>query len=290
MNDLEGQTCIVTGATSGIGEASAEALALRGANVAIVCRSAERGAETKARIEQRSGRDCVRLFGADFERLDDVRRVADALTRELPRIDVLLNNAGVTMLSRSETPDGYETTFAVNHLAPFLLTNLLMPKLLARPGARIVNVASHAHRFGWLDLDDLQSRRRYSAMRVYGGSKLANVLFTNELARRVGDRDLRIWSAHPGAVATRLGANNGGFAKILLPVLALFFRTPAQGAATSIRLCADADVEAPNGTYFADCRPVGLRGRADDPELARSLWRASEELVGLESGTDAIWH
>ncbi len=290
MNDLEGQTCIVTGATSGIGEASAEALALRGADVAIVCRSAERGAETKARIERSAGRPCVRLFGADFERLDEVRRVADELARELPQIDVLLNNAGVTMLSRSETPDGYETTFAVNHLAPFLLTNLLMPKLLAHPGARIVNVASHAHRFGWLDLDDLQSLRRYSAMRVYGGSKLANVLFTNELARRVEGRDLRVWSAHPGAVATRLGANNGGIAKILLPVLALFFRTPAQGAATSIRLCADADVDAPNGTYFADCKPARLTGRAEDPELARSLWRASEQLVGFGSGTDSIWN
>ncbi len=290
MNDLEGRTCIVTGATSGIGEASAEALALRGADVAIVCRSAERGAETKARIEQRAGRPCVRLFGADFERLAEVRRVAEELDRELPQVDVLLNNAGVTMLSRSETPDGHETTFAVNHLAPFLLTNLLMPKLLSRPGARIVNVASHAHRFGWLDLDDLQSRRRYSAMRVYGGSKLANILFTNELARRVGGRDLRVWSAHPGAVATRLGANNGGLAKILLPVLALFFRTPAQGAATSILLCGDPEVDAPNGTYFADEKPVRLAGRAGDPELARSLWRESERLVGLGPGTDSIWN
>lgn len=290
MNDLEGRTCIVTGATSGIGEASAEALALRGADVAIVCRSAERGTETKARIEQRAGRSCVRLFRADFERLGEVRRVAAELARELPQIDVLLNNAGVTMLSRSETPDGYETTFAVNHLAPFLLTNLLMPKLLAQPGARIVNVASHAHRFGWLDLDDLQSRKRYSAMRVYGGSKLANILFTNELARRVGSRDLRVFSAHPGAVATRLGANNGGIAKILLPVLALFFRTPAQGAATSILLCGDPGVDAPNGTYFADEKPVRLTGRAGDPELARTLWRESEQLVGLASGTDSIWN
>ncbi len=289
MNDLQGRTCIVTGATSGIGEASAEALALRGADVAIVCRSAERGEATRARIEQKAGRACVRLFDADFERLADVRRVAGELDRALPRIDVLLNNAGVTMLARSETPDGHETTFAVNHLAPFLLTNLLMPKLLANPGARVVNVASHAHRFAWFDLDDLQSRRRYSAMRVYGGSKLANILFTNELARRVGDRDLRVWSVHPGAVATRLGANNGGIAKILLPVLALFFRTPAQGAETSIQLCADPEIGERNGTYFADRRPVPLTGRAEDAALARALWQASERLVGLEQGTDAIW-
>jgi retinol dehydrogenase-12 len=229
MSDLQGKTCIVTGATSGIGEASAEALALRGADVAIVCRSAERGEATKARIEKRTGtglRPTLRRGLRAAGRRAPGRR--GARSRAAP-VDVLLNNAGVTMLARSETPDGYETTFAVNHLAPFLLTNLLMPKLLARPGARIVNVASHAHRFGWFDLDDLQSRKRYSALRVYGGSKLANVLFTNELASRVGNRDLRIWSVHPGAVATRLGANNGGIAKILLPVLALFFRTPAQG-------------------------------------------------------------
>jgi len=289
MNDLEGKTCIVTGGTSGIGESSALALALRGAEVAIVCRSAERGEATRKTIEERAGRSCVRLFRADFERLDDVRRVAGELASALPRIDVLLNNAGVTMLARSETPDGHETTFAVNHLAPFLLTNLLMPKLLDRPGARVVNVASHAHRFAWFDLDDLQSRRRYSSLRVYGGSKLANILFTNELARRVGPRDLRVWSVHPGAVATRLGANNGGIAKVLLPILALFFKTPDQGAATSIHLCADAGIGAPNGTYFADMEPVALAGRATDAVLADGLWRASERLVGLDSGTAAIW-
>ena len=289
MSDLQGKTCIVTGATSGIGESSAEALALRGAEIAIVCRSAERGEATKSRIEKRAGRPCVRLFLADFERLADVRRVAEELGRELPQIDVLLNNAGVTMLSRSETPDGYETTFAVNHLAPFLLTNLLMPKLLARPDSRIVNIASHAHRFAWFDLDDLQSRKRYSSLRVYGGSKLANILFTNELSRRVGNRNLRIWSAHPGAVATRLGANNGGIAKILLPVLALFFRTPAQGAAMSIHLCADPGIDAKNSTYFADMKPVALSGRADDLELAGKLWSESEKLVGLEAGTAGIW-
>lgn len=289
MRDLDGKHCIVTGGTSGIGEASALALARRGARVAIVCRSAERGAATKRRIEAATGRACVELHLADFERLDEVRRVAGELARSLPRIDVLLNNAGVTLLARSETPDGYEKTFAVNHLAPFLLTNLLMPRLLEQPGARIVNVASHAHRFAWFDLEDLQSRRRYSAMRVYGGSKLANILFTHELARRVGERDLRVWSLHPGAVATRLGSNNGGIARVLLPFLALFFRTPDQGAETSVHLCADPEVAAPNGTYFADRAPVPLAGRAADPELAARLWRESERLVGLADGARAIW-
>ncbi|MBK7950174.1 MAG: SDR family oxidoreductase [Deltaproteobacteria bacterium] len=289
MNDLQGRICVVTGGTSGIGESSAAALARRGAEVAIVCRSAARGEATQQAIESAAGRPCVKLFQADFERLADVRRVAEELAGSLPRVDVLLNNAGVTMLSRSETPDGYETTFAVNHLAPFLLTNLLMPKLLAQPGARIVNVASHAHRFAWFDLDDLHSRKRYSSLRVYGGSKLANILFTNELASRIGERDLRVWSVHPGAVATRLGANNGALAKILLPVLALFFKTPDQGAATSIHLCADESIGAKNGTYFADLKPVALSGRATDADLARRLWTESEKLVGLEAGTGSIW-
>lgn len=289
MKDLEGRTCIVTGATSGIGERSAAALAARGADVAIVCRSAERGEATREKIEAEAGRACVRLVLADFERLSDVRRAAEELSATLPRIDVLLNNAGVTMLSRSETPDGHETTFAVNHLAPFLLTNLLMPKLLATPGARIVNVASDAHKFAWFELDDLQSRKRYSSLRVYGGSKLANILFTNELARRIGTRDLRVYSVHPGAVATNLGANNGGIAKLVLPILALFFKTPDQGAATSIHVSTEAALDAANGTYFADRKPVALAGRARDPELARKLWSESEKLVGLEGGTDAIW-
>ncbi|MCB9723675.1 MAG: SDR family oxidoreductase [Spirochaetaceae bacterium] len=287
MADMNGKTCIVTGGTSGIGEASARALAQHGADVAIVCRSRERGEATRGRIEAAVGRPCVRLFQADFERLEEVARVGEALARELPRVDVLLNNAGVTMLGRSETPDGYETTFAVNHLAPFLLTHRVLPRLLETPGARVVNVSSGAHRFARLDPDDLHSRRRYSTMRVYGASKLCNILFTNELARRLEGRDLRIWSLHPGAVATRLGANNGGIAKVLLPALALFFKTPEQGAATSIRLCSDPDLDAPNGTYFENEKPAKVSARARDADLARRLWIESERLVGLEP--NAVW-
>ncbi len=280
---MRGKTCVITGGTSGIGEATAVALADLGADLALICRSEERGRATKERIEARVGRDCVRLFGADFERLDDVRRVSSEITTALDRIDVLLNNAGVTMLGRSETPDGLETTFGVNHLAPFLLTHRLLPRLLETPGARIVNVASDAHRFGRLDLDDLQSTRSYSTMRVYGASKLANILFTNELARRLEGRDIRTWSLHPGAVATRLGANNGGIARLLLPILALFFRTPEQGARTSIHLCSE-PIEAPNGSYFVDRRPRKPAQRALDREAASRLWSESESLVGL---TDA---
>lgn len=278
---MRGKTCVITGGTSGIGESAAITLADRGAELALICRSESRGQATKEKIESRVGRSCVRLFHADFERLAEVRHVARRIRDELDTIDVLLNNAGVTMLGRSETPDGFETTFAVNHLAPFLLTHGLLPRLLERPGARIVNVASDAHRFGRLDLEDLQSTRRYSTMRVYGGSKLANILFTRELARRLEGRAIGIWSLHPGAVATRLGANNGGLAKLLLPLLALFFRTPEQGAQTSIHLCSEPEIDAPNGSYFVDRKPRKPSAKALDDEAARRLWEESERLVGL---------
>lgn len=287
MSDMHGKTCVVTGGTSGIGEASAMTLAMRGADVAIVCRSRDRGKATQKRIEERCERACVRLFHADFERLDQVRRVAAELASDLPRIDVLLNNAGVTMLGRSETPDGLETTFAVNHLAPFLLTHGVLPRLLETPGARLVNVASDAHRFARLDLDDLQSTKRYSTMRVYGASKLCNILFTSALARRLAHREIKIWSLHPGAVSTRLGANNGGIAKIVIPLLGLFFKSPEQGASTSVRLCCDPSLSEPNGTYFANERPARISATAHDEAMGERLWRESERLAGLEEG--ATW-
>lgn len=283
------QIALVTGATAGIGASVARGLAGAGATVLMVGRDAAKLERAVAATRAASGNPRVEGLLADLASLAEVARLADEVRVRYGRLSVLVNNAGVVTRERRLSHDGLELQLAVNHLAPFLLTNLLMPKLLARPGARIVNVASHAHRFAWFDLDDLHSRKRYSSMRVYGGSKLANILFTNELASRIGSRDLRVWSVHPGAVATRLGANNGGIAKIVLPLLALFFKTPDQGAETSIHLCADAGVRAANGTYFADCKPVALTGRAADPELARRLWRESEKLVGLDGGSEAIW-
>jgi NAD(P)-dependent dehydrogenase (short-subunit alcohol dehydrogenase family) len=284
---MNGKTCVITGGTSGIGEAAAIALAEQGADLALICRSPTRGEATKRTIEERSGRNCVQLFFADMERLADMRRVAAEINATLPKIDVLLNNAGVTMLHRSETPDGFETTFAVNHLAPFLLTHELLPKILETPGARIVNVASGAHAFARFDLDDLQSEKRYSSMRVYGASKLSNMLFTTELARRLENHDLGIWSLHPGAVSTRLGANNGGIAKWIIPLLSIFFRTPEQGAATSIYLCSEPQIEAANGTYFVNKRPAKVSTLARNSDVARKLWLESEKLVGLPEG--ASW-
>jgi NAD(P)-dependent dehydrogenase (short-subunit alcohol dehydrogenase family) len=282
---MNGKTCLITGGTSGIGEAAALALAEQGADIAILCRSPERGAATQNRIEEHVGRSCVQLFFADMAELAQVRRVSREIVESLDQIDVLLNNAGVTQLKRSETVDGYETTFAVNHLAPFLLTHELLPKILETQGARIVNVASAAHQFARFSLDDLQSSQNFSSMRVYGASKLANILFTSELARRLEGRDIGTWSLHPGAVSTRLGANNGGIAKLLIPAMSLFFKTAEQGARTSVYLCSEPTIPADNGTYFANERPAKVSALARDSRVARKLWAASEELVGIAGNT-----
>ena len=284
---MKGKTCVITGGTSGIGEASALALAIKGADLALVCRSKERGEATKERIESETGRDCVQLFFADMERLRDIRRVAAELDAALDRIDVLLNNAAVTMLRREETADGNEMTFGVNHLAPFLLTHDLLPRIVETPGARIVNVASHAHKFARFDLDDLQSENKLSSMRVYGLSKLCNIFFTRELARRLKGQNVGIWTLHPGAVSTRLGANNGGIAKIIIPFFSLFFKTPAQGARTSVHLCSAPEITEENGTYFVDERPAKTSALAQDIEAGKALWAESERLVGLDVG--ATW-
>ncbi len=283
---MKGKTCVITGGTSGIGEASALALAQKGADLALICRSKERGEATRVRILRDTGRDCVRLFYADMERLDDVRRVAAELGAALPKIDVLLNNAAVTMLRREETPDGNEMTFGVNHLAPFLLTHDLLPRIIKTPGARIVNVSSGAHKFARFDLDDLQSKKQFSSMRVYGFSKLCNILFTRALAHRLRNQETGIWTLHPGAVSTRLGANNGGIAKIIIPFFSLFFKTPAQGARTSVHLCSAPEIAAANGTYFVNERPAKISALAQDREAGAALWAESERLVGLDVGAN----
>lgn len=277
---MQGKTVVVTGATSGIGQAAALELARLGADVVLVARSADKAAATKAMIEADVGGSCVRSFLGDFERLDDVRRVAAELF-ELPQIDVLLNNAGLVLMQRELTVDGYEKTFAVNHLAPFLLTCLLLPKLLERPGTRIVNTSSGSHRTGRLLLEDLQSERSYATMKAYGGSKLANLMFTTELARRLEGRDIGCWSVHPGMVSTGIGTNIGWLVRVGQVLLKPFLKTAAQGARTSVYLCSGT-IDAPNGCYFVDCEVEEPLPRANDAAESQALWAASLALVGLE--------
>jgi NAD(P)-dependent dehydrogenase (short-subunit alcohol dehydrogenase family) len=278
---MKGKTCLITGATSGIGRATATALAGLGASLVLVGRDRARAEETAAEIAQRSGNRDVTLLLGDLSSQAEVRRVAAEFLASQRPLHVLINNAGVINLQRTVTVDGIETTFAVNHLAPFLLTNLLLERLIASAPARIVNVSSDAHKFGLLDFDDLENTRRYRAMRVYGQSKLANILFTAELANRLDGSGVTANSLHPGAVATGLGKNNGAWARVLIAMLRPFFRTPADGAATSVYLAASPAVEGVTGKYFARQREHRSSAAARDAEAARRLWDISARMTGL---------
>jgi NAD(P)-dependent dehydrogenase (short-subunit alcohol dehydrogenase family) len=287
-HELRGRVCLVTGATSGIGAETALGLAQRGARVLIGGRSEARAEATRKDVIERSGNDAVDVVLGDFASLDGVRDLASRIEAKTDRLHVLVNNAGIMNLRRELTADGFEGMFGVNHLAPFLLTQLLLPLLSASAPARIVNVASDAHRFGRFELDDLQSEQGFgfpalaSSMRVYGGSKLCNVLFTHELSRRLEGTGVTANSLHPGSVATRIGTQNGGFLGAVVPkLLSLFFVSPAQGARTSILLAASPDLEGKSGGYYTDEKQVEPAALARDDAIARELWRRSCEMVGL---------
>ena len=280
MPDLSGKTCVVTGATSGIGESTALALVRMGARVVVVGRSRERGEATLSRLAAAGGAGRVELRLADLASLAEVRRLAGEILDTCPELHLLVNNAGLVNLERRITVDGFEETFAVNHLAYFALTNLLLERLVASAPARIVNVASDAHRFGALDLDDLQNENRYRSMQTYGRSKSANILFTIELARRLAGTGVTANALHPGAVASRLGTQNGWVGKLVTGLLKPFFKTPDQGARTSVHVATVPELDGISGAYFAKCREKRPAAPARDPETARRLWETSARLTG----------
>jgi NAD(P)-dependent dehydrogenase (short-subunit alcohol dehydrogenase family) len=288
MGELEGKTVVLTGATSGIGRASALSLSRKGARLAIVCRDRAKGHALAAEIRSGSPSASVDVFVADLSKLAEVRRVAAELLERLPRIDVLVNNAGIVNLRRELTEDGLEATFATNHLAYYLLTRLLLERLIASAPARIVIVASDAHRFGRFDPDDLQSEKRYGAMAVYGKSKLANLLFTYELARRLEGSGVTVNALHPGAVRTGLGRNNRGVLGLLPALLGVFFRTPEKGAETSIWLASSPDVTGVSGKYFFDRREHESSPVSHDRALQRRLWDDSALLCGLQPSSPGM--
>ncbi|HEX9049296.1 MAG TPA: SDR family oxidoreductase [Anaeromyxobacter sp.] len=276
---LLGRHVVLTGASSGIGLETARGLARLGASVALVARDRARGEAALAAARQASAGGTPSLFLADLGTLAQVRRLAGELAAALPRIDVLLNNAGAMHATRKESADGLELTFAVNHLAPFLLTSLLLPRLRASAPSRVVTVASEAHRLGPLDLDDLQARRGYGAMKVYGRSKLANVLFANELARREAGTGVTSNSLHPGVVATGFGRNDPGWFRVLVTIGKPFLATPEKGARTSIHVAAAPELAGVTGRYFKDRREVPPAAFARDEAVQRRLWELSERLV-----------
>jgi retinol dehydrogenase 14 len=279
---LDGKTCFVTGATAGIGRVTAVELARLGAKVFLVARDRVRGEALAREIQGDGGK--AELLLADLASQQSIRELARRfLARDEP-LHVLVNNAGVFELSRRLNADGIEMVFAVNHLAYFLLTHLLLDRLRASAPARIVNVASDAHRWGTIDFDDLEGEKSYRSMRIYGRSKLANILFTYELARRLEGTGVTVNCLHPGAVSTRLGAQNGAIARVLIGLLRPFLRSPQDGAKTSVHLAAAPEVDGVSGKYFIDCRPARSSRESEDREIARQLWERSAAMTGIATG------
>jgi NAD(P)-dependent dehydrogenase (short-subunit alcohol dehydrogenase family) len=280
---MNGKVCVVTGATSGIGEVTARVLAERGATVVMVCRDRAKAERVRDGIRARTPGERVNVVLADLASFADIRRAAAEIDTRWSSVDVLVNNAGAVHMTRETTRDGVEATFGVNHLAPFLLTNLLLPKLRASAPARIVNVSSRAHRGAvTLDLSDPEGKRFYNGWLAYSRSKLCNILFTNELARRLEGTGVTANALHPGVITTGFGRNQLGFLNLGVRIAAPFMKTPEQGARTSIYLATSPEVAGVTGRYFdsdtSETRPTRV---ARDQALARRLWELSERMTGL---------
>ncbi len=278
---MRDKLCLVTGANSGIGRATAEELARRGATVVMLCRDRGRGEAARARIATRVDGARLELLIADLGSQRSVRRAAEEFKSAHPRLDVLINNAGVFWGRRQVTGDGLEATFAINHLGHFLLTQLLEEELKASAPSRIVNVSSSAYKAARLNLADLQSERGYDAMRAYGNSKLANILFTYELARRLDGSGVTANCLHPGVVRTRIGRNAPPLIWLFFLVMKPLLLSPAKGAATTVYLAASPEVERVSGKYFVKQVPQPTAARTYTEETARRLWELSEKLADL---------
>jgi len=279
---MVGKTVLVTGGTAGIGKATAIGLARLGARVGITGRDIARAEAAAADIRAASNNAAVDALAADLSSQTEVRRLAHEVLDRYPRLDVLVNNVGGFWAHRRVTADGLEHTFALNHLAAFLLTNLLLDRLKASAPARIVTVSSGAHTAGHIDFDDLQAEQKYAGQRAYNASKLANVMFTYELARRLEGSGVTATVLHPGVVNTAFGAEDqAAFFTILSPLLRPFMKAPTRGAATSIYLASSPQVEGLTGQYFASSKPKKSSKLSYDSAVARRLWQVSAELVGL---------
>jgi NAD(P)-dependent dehydrogenase (short-subunit alcohol dehydrogenase family) len=282
-SSMQGKICMVTGANSGIGKATALALAQMGATVVLVCRDRARGEKARSEITTNSRNTAVDLLQADLSSQQSIRQLVEHFQHHYPHLHVLINNAGAAFTGRRrETVDGVEMTFAVNYLAPFLLTNVLLDMLKASVPARIVNVSSAAHKSGSIQLDDLQAEKRYLPMRTYPQAKLAVVLFTYELARRLQGTGVTVNCLHPGFVATNFAQSDGGPAvRLLVKVLGSFGASPQEGAKTSIYLASSPEVEGVTGQYFVKSIPRRSAAISYDESLQRHLWEQSAKLVNV---------
>jgi NAD(P)-dependent dehydrogenase (short-subunit alcohol dehydrogenase family) len=272
---------VVTGASSGIGEATARQLAAAGARVVMVSRNRKRGDRARDRILRAHPDASLDLLVADLSTRDAVRRLSGEIQAAYPRLDVLINNAAVVTSSRRQTPEGFELQFFVNHLAYFLLTGLLLDTLRASAPARIVNVSSTAHSRGVIDFDDLQMQRNYRAYQAYANTKLMNLLFTYELARRLDPGLVTVNCLHPGVIRTGLMRGVSPALHLLWQSLGKFFKQPDEGAQTPVYLATSPEVAAVTGKYFRRCKPCGTTAVSNDPEIQRRLWQESERLSGF---------
>ncbi|HKA19321.1 MAG TPA: SDR family oxidoreductase [Blastocatellia bacterium] len=275
---MVGKVCIVTGANTGIGKETALGLARLGATMVMVCRDRQRGEEAQHEIKQKSGNDNVELMLCDMSSQRSIKQFAPIFAQRHDRLDVLVNNAGVVLREQSMTEDGLESTFAINHLGYFLLTNLLLDLLIKSAPSRIVNVASAAHKFGNLDVNAWPTGRQYSTFGAYANSKLANILFTRELAQRLTGTRVTANCLHPGGVGTNLFR---GLPKFLQTVIKLVTISPERGARASIYLASSPDVEGITGKYFARCRQQESSDASRNKAAARDLWNLSAELTGV---------
>lgn len=276
---MQGKVCIVTGANAGIGKETALGLAEKGATVVMVARSRERGEAARGEIQAESGNENVDLMLADLSVQEEIYELAQAFHNKYDRLDVLVNNAGAFFMNRQESADGLEMTFALNHMGYFILTNLLLDMLKAGAPARIVNVSSGAHHGASIDFDDLQHEESYSGFDVYGESKLMNILFTYELARRLEETGVTVNCLHPGFVGSNFAKNNGLLARIAMTVLHLFARSSEKGAETPIYLASSPEVEDVSGKYFMDKEPKRSSRASYNEDTARRLWEVSESLT-----------
>jgi NAD(P)-dependent dehydrogenase (short-subunit alcohol dehydrogenase family) len=280
--DISGKICLVTGANSGIGKATALGLAQRGATVVMVCRNSHKGEVARKEIQERCGNSQVDLFIADLSSQQAIRQLVQDFQQKYTQLHVLVNNAGGVFARGKVSPDGIEMTLAVNHLASFLLTNLLLATIEVSRPARIVNVSSQAHVKGFIDLEDLQGKRKYTPLRAYAQSKLANVLFTYALARRLEGTGVTVNCLHPGVVATNIWSSTlPDWLRFLGMISHLFGISAEQGALTSIFLASSPEVEGVTGKYFDKCEAVSSAKVSYDQDIQERLWTISEILTQM---------
>jgi retinol dehydrogenase 14 len=278
---MKDKICIITGANSGIGKATAKELARQGATLILVCRNKEKGTLALQEIKEFSKNEKIELMTADLSSQKEIRLLADKIRKKYPEIHILINNAGAVHDKRTETVDKVETTFATNHLAYFLLTSLLLDNLKSAPKARIINLASEAQRTGKINFEDLNLKSDFSAIKSYSQSKLANVIFTYELARHLKDTNVTVNCVHPGLVRTNFGKDLSGFFKGVILLMKPFMRKSEKGAETVVWLASSPNVEGITGKYFTDKKEIKSNEISYDQEVAKQLWLVSEKMTGL---------